>query len=85
MTGDVCNLSYSEKPFNSRIVLSLMDRLELSVSSVEGYHLFTDRHSSVQLAQELDGQKMSQNRHYYCWKSRQSKTSDDMGHEETEE
>jgi hypothetical protein len=26
-TGDVCNLPYSEKPFISRIVLSLMDRL----------------------------------------------------------
>jgi hypothetical protein len=27
LTGDVCNLPYSEKPFISRIVLSLMDRL----------------------------------------------------------
>jgi hypothetical protein len=56
--GDVCKLPYSEKPFTSRVVLSLMGRLELCVSSVEGYHLFTDRYySSVQLAQELDGRK----------------------------
>jgi hypothetical protein len=26
-TGDMCNLPYSEKPFISRIVLSLMERL----------------------------------------------------------
>jgi hypothetical protein len=31
-----------------------MDRLDLSVSGVEGYHLFTERYYSVQLAQELD-------------------------------
>jgi hypothetical protein len=49
----MCNLPYSEKPFISRIVLSLMDRLGLSVSGTEGYHLFTDRYcSSVELAQE---------------------------------
>jgi hypothetical protein len=35
-----------------------MDRLGLSVSGVEGYHLFTDRnYSSVHLAQELDNRK----------------------------
>jgi hypothetical protein len=27
LTGDVCNLPYSEKPFFSRTVLSLMERL----------------------------------------------------------
>jgi hypothetical protein len=27
LTGDVCSLSYSKKPFISRILLSLMDRL----------------------------------------------------------
>jgi hypothetical protein len=27
LTGDVCNLIYSEKQFISRIVLSLMDRI----------------------------------------------------------
>jgi hypothetical protein len=27
LTGDVCNLPYSVKPFISRIVFSLMDRL----------------------------------------------------------
>ncbi|XP_023724806.1 piggyBac transposable element-derived protein 4 isoform X2 [Cryptotermes secundus] len=58
LTGDVYNLPYSEKPLTSRIVLSLMDKLGLSVSGVEGYHLFTDRYySSVKLAQELDNQK----------------------------
>jgi hypothetical protein len=45
LTGDVCNLP-SEKPFISRIVLSLMDRIGLSMSDIEGYHLFTDRYFS---------------------------------------
>jgi hypothetical protein len=54
----VCNLPYSEKPFISRIVLSLMDRLWLSVSGIEDYHHFTDRqYSNVELAQELDNRK----------------------------
>jgi hypothetical protein len=58
LTGNVCNLPYSEKPIISRIVLSLMDRLWLNVSGTEDYHLFTDRYySSVKLAQELDNQK----------------------------
>jgi hypothetical protein len=34
-----------------------MDRLGLSVSGIEDYNLFTDRYSSVELAQELDNQK----------------------------
>jgi hypothetical protein len=41
LTGDMCNLSCSEKPFTSRLVLSLMDRLGLSVPGVEGNHIFT--------------------------------------------
>jgi hypothetical protein len=40
--GDKCNVPYSEILFITRIVLSLMDRLELSVSGIEDYHLFTD-------------------------------------------
>jgi hypothetical protein len=55
--SEVCNLPYSGKPITSRMILSLMDSLELSVSGVEGYHLSTDRCSSVQLAEELDNQK----------------------------
>jgi hypothetical protein len=52
LTSDEC---LSEKPFIIKIVLSLMDRLRLSVSGIEDYNLFTDRYySSVQLAQELD-------------------------------
>jgi hypothetical protein len=36
----------------------LIDRLELSVSVVEGYCFFTDRYYSyIQLAQELDNRK----------------------------
>jgi hypothetical protein len=31
-------LPNSAKPFTSRIVLSLMDRIELSVSGVDSYH-----------------------------------------------
>jgi hypothetical protein len=47
LRGAVCNLPYSEKPFTSRIVLSLMDRLVvLSVSGAEGYHLCSDRYYS---------------------------------------
>jgi hypothetical protein len=54
----MCNLPYSEKPFISGTVLPLMDRLDLSVSGIEDYHLFTDRYyNSVELAQELDNQK----------------------------
>jgi hypothetical protein len=53
----VRNLPYSEKPFISRIVLSL-DRVWLSVSGIEDYHLFSDRYySSVELVQELDNWK----------------------------
>ena len=53
-TSDICNLPHTEKSFTSHIVLSLMDRLELCVSGIDGYHLFTDRYySSVELAQEL--------------------------------
>jgi hypothetical protein len=44
--GDVCNLPYSENLFISRIVLSLMVRLWLSVSGFEDYHHFTDRYYS---------------------------------------
>jgi hypothetical protein len=29
LIDDLCNLPHSEKPFTSRIVLSLMDRIEL--------------------------------------------------------
>jgi hypothetical protein len=36
LTGDMCNMPYSDKPFTSRIVLSFMDRKGLSVSGVEG-------------------------------------------------
>jgi hypothetical protein len=44
ITGDVCNLPYSENPvFISSIVLSLMDILGLSVSGIEGYHLLGNR------------------------------------------
>jgi hypothetical protein len=54
----MCNLPYSEKPFISRIVLSLMERLWYSVSGSEDYHHFTGRYySSVELAQELDDWK----------------------------
>jgi hypothetical protein len=54
----MCNLPYSGKPFISRRVLSLKDRLELCVSGAEGYRLFTDKYcSDVQLAQELDSRK----------------------------
>jgi hypothetical protein len=42
LAGDMCNLPYSEKFSTSRIVLSLMDRLELCVAGAEGYRLFTD-------------------------------------------
>jgi hypothetical protein len=42
----------------SRIVLSLMDRLGLSVSGIEDYHISADRHyTSTELAQELDNWK----------------------------
>jgi hypothetical protein len=55
LTGNKCNLPYFEKPFISRIILSLMGRLGLSVSGIEDYHHFTDRYySSIQLGQELD-------------------------------
>jgi hypothetical protein len=38
-----------------------MDRLELSVSGVEGYHVFTDRYySSFDLAQELTVENVTQ-------------------------
>jgi hypothetical protein len=53
LTGDVSNLPYSEKPFISRIVLSLMERLELSVSGVEGYHLFTNLMSYTPTKQRI--------------------------------
>jgi hypothetical protein len=55
ITGEVCNLPYPDKPFTTRIVLSLMDRLGRSISGIRGYHLFTDRYySSVDLAKEFD-------------------------------
>jgi hypothetical protein len=55
LIGNKCNLPHSEKPFISRIALSLMDKIRLSVSGIEDYHLFTDRYySCVALAQELD-------------------------------
>jgi hypothetical protein len=55
LTGDMCNLPYSEKPFISRIVLSLNDKLWLIVSGIEDYHHLTVRYgSSVELAKELD-------------------------------
>jgi hypothetical protein len=58
LTGNMCNLPYSEKPFISRIVLYLMDRLGLSVTGIEDCHLFTDRYySSTELTQELDNRK----------------------------
>jgi hypothetical protein len=58
LTGNVCNLPYSENPFISRIVLSLMDRLVLVLSGIEDYHHFADRYcSSVELAQELYNRK----------------------------
>jgi hypothetical protein len=58
LMGNERNLPYSEKLFISRIVLSLMDRLCLSVSGTNDYHLFTDRYySSFELAQELDNRK----------------------------
>jgi hypothetical protein len=47
LTCDMCNLPYSEKPFISRIDLSLMDRLWLSVSGIEDCHHFTDRYCTV--------------------------------------
>jgi hypothetical protein len=57
--GDVCNLPYSEKLFISRIVLSLMDRLWLSVSGIEDYRYFTDRYYSIaELTQELNNWKL---------------------------
>jgi hypothetical protein len=37
----VCNLPYSEKPFISRIVLSLMDRVWLNVYDIEDYTTFS--------------------------------------------
>jgi hypothetical protein len=50
--------TYSEKPFISRVVPSLMDRLRLTVSGIEDYHLFTDRYySHVEFAHKLDNQK----------------------------
>jgi hypothetical protein len=39
---EVCNLPYPDKPFTTRIVLPLMDRLGLRVSGIRGYHPFTD-------------------------------------------
>jgi hypothetical protein len=58
VTGDICNLPYPEKSFTSRIVLSLIKRLEISTLDIEGYHLFTDRYySSVELARELNQRK----------------------------
>jgi hypothetical protein len=54
LTGDVCNLPCSAKPFISKIVLSSMDRLRLSALGIEGYHLITGRYyRSFELAQEL--------------------------------
>jgi hypothetical protein len=47
LTGYVCNLPYSEKPFISRIFLSLMDSPWLNVSGIEGYYHFTDRYQTV--------------------------------------
>jgi hypothetical protein len=41
----------------SRIILSMMGRLGLSVSGIEDYHLFTDRNNSIKLAQEWDSRK----------------------------
>jgi hypothetical protein len=61
ITGEVCNLPYPDKPFTTRIVLSLMDCLRLSVSGIWGYLLFTDRYySSVDLAKELDKGNVTQ-------------------------
>jgi hypothetical protein len=55
LTGDMFNLSYSEKPFISRIVVSLTDRLGPGVSGIEDYLLFTVRYyRSVEFAAELD-------------------------------
>jgi hypothetical protein len=52
---EVCNLPFPYKPFTTRIVISLMDHLVLSVSGIQGYHLFTNQYySSVDLAKELD-------------------------------
>jgi hypothetical protein len=49
---------YSEKPFISWIVLSLMDILGLNVAGIEDYRLFNDRYyRGVQMAQELENRK----------------------------
>jgi hypothetical protein len=57
LTGDECNLPYSEKPFISRIVLSLMDRLGLCLVLKTINFLLIRYYSSVELAQELANQK----------------------------
>lgn len=66
VSGYVCALepymgsmmtSQLERPellVTSRIVLSLVDKLELAYGDVQGFHLFTDRYyTSVELAKEL--------------------------------
>jgi hypothetical protein len=47
LTGGVGNLTCSEKRFISRTALSLMGKLQLGVSVIEDYNLFTDRYYSI--------------------------------------
>jgi hypothetical protein len=42
LTGDVCNLPHSEKPFVSRTVLSLIDKTMAQCAWYWRYHHFTD-------------------------------------------
>jgi hypothetical protein len=55
ITGEVCNLPYPDKPFTTRIMLSLMDHPGLSISGIRGYRIFTNwYYSSVDLTKELE-------------------------------